>query len=416
MFTAALVMLAACKGENTGLKDNNCNTIIYDYLYGVEYDDYDFDFAMQAFEKLKPAAAGCSEVRKGDFVGRNLDWYINLEASAIIKINASAERYASLGMVGSTSVFTNELAKSGEYSDAYKILPLGTVDGINEKGLYIGVNVMPTGETSFDEQSWEYGKWGKGAAFTNPESDKCFCVTYLVRVVLDNAASVSEAKDLVESINWYEPSGFPHEGESQAFHWLICDATTSAVLEFIDNVPYFTETTATDKPSYATVMTNFTNKLMSDAQKIQGHGMGYERWDTLVDNYEDAPDTFEGIEDLMKTVWYTKCYTEEMGSHNYMLTDFSSDKFPAYSLYKHYEYWDEEYLIQRMNHYKEVFADKENWHKADTPIWYTTHTSVYNLPTRELRVMTHEGYDEQQEFFSASFDINFAKPLDHENK
>lgn len=87
-------------------------------------------------------------------MGRNLDWYINTNASAIIKMNHTDEHYASIGMVSCFNMFSNDIAKSGEYNDVYKYLPLKTLDGINECGLYVGENVMPTGETSFDSTSW----------------------------------------------------------------------------------------------------------------------------------------------------------------------------------------------------------------------------------------------------------------------
>ena len=206
LFSLAALLLASCAGEKSSLtptlKDNGCNTQICDYLYAIEYDDYDFAAGVEALQAFMPQAA-CSEVRKGQFVGRNLDWYINHDASAVIKVNAAEGRHASLGVVGCMPQFSNEVAASGAWNDVYNVLPLFTVDGVNDQGLYIGVNVMPTGETSCDSTHWETGKWGHGAAFTRPEAQETYCVTYLVRVVLDRAGSVAEAKALLDSINWY---------------------------------------------------------------------------------------------------------------------------------------------------------------------------------------------------------------------
>ena len=129
--SAAAIVLAAC-----GNAPQRANTPITDYLYGVEYDDYDFEAGTKALEHYKPAAAGCSEVRKGDFVGRNLDWYINHDASAVIKVNSSEKRFASIGVVGCCTRFDDAFAESGEYGEIYGLLPMFTVDGINEKGLY----------------------------------------------------------------------------------------------------------------------------------------------------------------------------------------------------------------------------------------------------------------------------------------
>lgn len=190
--TAAVLIIAAsaCKKDGVYSVDQYANTPIADYLYGVEYDDYSLDANVDHSNgDYLSSAAACTEVRKGNFVGRNLDWYINTDASAIIKMNHTKDHYASIGMVGCCPNFSNDLAKAGAYNEIYKYLPFKTTDGINEKGLYIGVNVAPTGETSFDQSTWEPYAYGHGAANTNPASDMHYVVNYLVRIVLDRAGS-----------------------------------------------------------------------------------------------------------------------------------------------------------------------------------------------------------------------------------
>lgn len=205
-FLALFIIYLAVSCSQKG--DVRANTVITDYLYGVEYDDYDFDLCIKEYDKrMHPRLGGCSEVRNGNFIGRNLDWYINTDASAIIKVNAKSgtgfgdTRYASLGVVGCSVPFSNEVASSGEWNErAYTFLPFSTTDGINEKGLYVGVNVTATGETSFDKSTWKPFAWGLGAALTNDKSDKVYSVTYLVRIVLDHASSVADAKELIKSM------------------------------------------------------------------------------------------------------------------------------------------------------------------------------------------------------------------------
>ncbi len=403
---AASCLLLSCNGQSS-----RSNTRITEYLYGVEYDDYDFEAGVKALEHYKPAAAGCSEVRKGDFVGRNLDWYINNDASAVIKVNHSDKRFGSIGVVGCCTKFSCDFAASGEYADIYNILPMFTVDGVNEAGLYAGVNVMPTGETSFDESRWNSGAWGLGAAFTNPGAEKSYCVTYLVRVLLDNASSVSDAMTLVRSINWFEPSGFPHEGESQSFHWLISDSKTSVVLEFIDNVPCFTACDSITEPSYGNIMTNFTNKLMADAGLVQTSGAGYERWDILAAAYPETEESFDGMTELMKKVWYTQFYTAEADAPGFLMTEIASAKHPAGQLYGNTDYQNTEEWESIIAGVKEDFANPDNWHSDNSTVWYTTHTSVYNIADKELHLILHEGYDDQNEVLSFSYsDSHFAKP------
>ena len=256
---------------------------------------------------------------------------------------------------------------------------------------------MPTGETSFDKSTWDYGKWGHGAANTNPGAKKSYIVTVLSRVVLDNAHSVAEAKEIIESINWYEPVNFPHKGESQSFHWLLCDSTTSCVLEFIDNKPCYTETTEVNKPSYATIMTNFTNKLMADKQMMQDGAQGYERYDVIKDNYDATPATFEGMQDLMKKVWFSLSYTKDLKDPGFFHTDYANNAaIKASEVYNNPDVLKNEAFVKEVENGKANFADKSQWHKKDCTLWYTTHTSVYDLENKTLRVLVHEGLDEQK--------------------
>ena len=408
---AGISLLASCTSGSVELRSN---TPICEYLYGVEYDDYDFEAGMQVTSELYMPQAACSEVRKGNFVGRNFDWYINSDASFVIKVNRGDARYASIGMGGCMPPFTDSLASSGCWSPVYDLLPLMTMDGINEKGLYVGINVMPTGETSSDPDRWAPGQWGLGAAFTNPDAARTYGVSALVRFVLDNAASLAEARDLVESVNWYEPVDFPNPGESQAFHWLIADSVSNAVLEFIDNKPCFIQTDAVREPSYATIMTNFTNKLMADGQIVQPSGCGYERWEILRDNYAATDESADGMKQLMQKVWYTRTYTDSLDEH-FMFTEFAGRDFPATEMYHNPDYKDNAAYAAFIKEQRALFADKAFWHVEDSPLWFTTHSVVYDLKRRSLTVMTHEGLDGQKEYYSASLsESNYAKPQEAE--
>lgn len=344
-------------------------------------------------------------------MGRNLDWYINNDATAIIKMNHTDDHYASIGMTGCFPDFNEALASSGEYSDAYKYLPFKTVDGVNEKGLYIGVNVMPTGETSFDPSTWEPYAFGHGAAHTNPSSDMHYCVNYLVRIVLDRAASVEDAKKVIDGIDWCEPFNFPAEGYSQAFHWLICDAKESVILEFMDNKAVYTAAPSINEPSLGTIMTNFTNCLREKGL-IQICGCGLERWDILEASYDSTPATFEGFQNLMSKVWYSKAYTIDPSSHDFWFTEWYDLGISSAEMYRNYDLCDSPEFCDLVRKYTKAFYDQSNWHIADSPLWYTTHTSIYDLESKTLRVLVHEGRDSQKEYYEASLGkSSFAKPL-----
>lgn len=404
---SGFIFNACHKIDNSGL-----NTPISDYLYGVEYDDYDFDANITRFNYELMQYPACSEVRKGKFVGRNLDWYINNDATCIIKINRNSSHYASIGITGCFPDFSNELAKSGKYCDAYKYLPFKTSDGINEMGLYIGVNVAPTGETSFDTSTWKPYLYGNGAAHTNPLSDMHYCTIYLVRIVLDRAGSVEEARKLIDSIDWSDPTNFPSEGCSQTFHWLICDSKESTVLEFIDNKAVYTSTVENDKPSYATIMTNFSNCLMENGI-IQDCACGIERWDLIKENYLSTSESFEGMQDLMSKVWMSKAYTTDPSSTDFWFTEWPETGYSSSYLYRNYGLCQDSEFVEWFRKYLSKFNDSENWHVDDSPLWYSTHTSIYDMEAKSLRVLVHEGRDSQKDYYEASLSgSSFAKPLE----
>lgn len=390
------------------------NTEIANYLYGIEYDDYDFDACKKYFDdKFINSGAACSEVRRGNFIGRNLDWYINKNASAIIKMNHNDKHYASIGIVGCHSDFTNDLAKSGKYDDVYKYLPFKTEDGINEHGLYVGINVMPTGETSFDKSTWKTGEYGHSAAHTNPSAEMTCAVNYLPRILLDNAKNVEEAKEIIASINWTDPVNYPHKDETQSFHWLICDPTHSVVLEFIDNKAHYTEAESVTEPGFGTIMTNFTNCLWK-AGIMQTSGIGYERYDVLKAGYKDYakyPDSMEGMQELMKQAWFTKTYTTSVDSKDYWLTENACEDIPAEDLYQKYELAQDPTMRAVFLAKTVLFYELSLWYVEDTPLWFSTHTSVYDISERKLHVMVHEGLDGMRDFYEASLSSSFVKPL-----
>lgn len=394
------------------MEERRYNVKLADYLYAVEYEDYNFDECKAYFDSKYIPAGGCSEVRRGDFVGRNLDWYINGNASAVIKIDHNDKHFASIGMVGCFPEFSNAVAEPGQYNDVYKYLPLKTEDGINEYGLYVGINVMPTGETSFDVDTWEPHKYGHGAAHTKPGATT-YAVNYLPRVLLDRAKNVDEAMKLIDSIDWTEPMNYPHQDETQAFHFFICDNTRSVVLEFMDNKAVYTEAESITEPGFGTIMTNFTNALWAkDIWQI--NGIGYERFEILRDNYKNYgyyPDDARGMQALMSQVWFTKTYTNPIDSEDIWLTEFSSDDLPSSYLYRNYALVKVPELRQRIEDERQLFRDKTDWFTDRTSLWFTTHTSVYDMTDGTLYVMVHEGLNGQSSFMEIPFNSLFPLPL-----
>lgn len=425
--TVAMVTVSCSKDDAEGAEKPVARLEkFHDYLYGMEYDDYDFETAKNSLDNTSNLPKlGCSQVRKGNFVGRNLDYYINSDLNAIIRVNHKGEpekatvsdltafynsRYASIGVTGCSPNFTTEkVSNTTDFLPVYEILPISTLDGINENGVYVAINMDGTGETSEDTSRWNFGYFGLGAAFTNPSSSLKMSTYGLVRVVLDHAKSVDDAINIIESINWYDPI-LSSDGLSQSFHWLLADATTNCVLEFIDNKPVFLKTTDINSPSLATIVTNFTNYLWQKGI-IQNYGTGYERYDILAARYPDTPCSFEGMQGLMEYVWSSKCYTLDIDDPDFLATDQADEYFTAAQLYKNPDVLNDPLFQSIYRYYQEGYYDYSTWYTPECEVWLTTHTSIYDLNTRTLKVKVNEGLDGMNDYLTFDMNSHFPKPM-----
>ncbi len=388
-----------------------------DYLYQVEYDDYNFDSIANVInESFAPPKAACSQVRKGNFIARNFDWYINQDATAILRVKGNSERFASVGVSGAYPLFKQVNGKLDTAENDLGQMMFYTVDGINEKGVYVGVNVAPTGETSMDKSKWKPYAWGVGAAYTNPESKTHYNVMFLARYILDYASSVDDAIEKIEAIDWFEPYNFTSDGGTQSFHWIIADRTKNVVIEFIDNKLKYLLTDKVDEPSLATIMTNFSNGIMADSKQqkkdslIQYLAAGLERYDILFNNYDKAETSFNGMKNLIKKVWYSHAFTDSVQSENFLFTEYAGAQkgdgggiYHAEDLYKNKDLANDSAFASIVDNNHNRFADKSNWHTPDTKLWYTTHSIVYNLETKSFEIILHEGFDGMKDWLKVEF-------------
>ncbi|WP_343209810.1 linear amide C-N hydrolase [Anaerolentibacter hominis] len=159
---------------------------------------------------------GCSTFRaqtpEGDSIfGRNFD---NAYAPAMLVHTAPKNGYESISMVnlsfmGYGEDYLPDTVKDRILALAVPYIPL---DGINEKGLTVGVlqlNVEPTNQDT-----------GKTDINT----------TSAIRMLLDKAADVGEALDLLQQYDM-------HSSANSCYHFQISDAAgRSVIVEYVDNV------------------------------------------------------------------------------------------------------------------------------------------------------------------------------------
>ncbi len=149
---------------------------------------------------------------QGGIYGRNFDWDFS---PALLLFTDPPDGYASVSMVDLAYFFDAPAVTQLMDLDLNGLNPLLNApsmpfDGLNEKGLAIGMAAVPESPTPSDPNNKSVGSLA------------------VIRMILDHAASVEEALTIISGVNilWH---GGPQ------LHYLIADASgTSALVEFVD--------------------------------------------------------------------------------------------------------------------------------------------------------------------------------------
>ncbi len=203
---------------------------------------------------------GCSTFQvqnaEGDWLfARNYD--LSYVPSMIVRTNPE-NGYASISISNMSVLgYTEDNMPTNLLNSVMTLAaPYVLMDGLNEKGLSIGVLLIK------DEPTKQTG------------NDLDMTTTSAIRYVLDKAANVEEAITLFETMNMHSSSGV-------TYHFQIADSSgDSAIIEYIDNEIDVIQKGETEKPM---ALTNF---LVSD--KNYGFGKGHDRYDIIVDSLEQS--------------------------------------------------------------------------------------------------------------------------------
>ncbi len=201
--------------------------------------------------------------------GRNFDWQT---CNALVVTSKPSQGYSSISTVnlGFISQAGGSLNQMLEQNDIRVLAALyAPLDGMNEKGLAVSVNMI------------------QDNASINQNTDKPdLTTTTAVRLLLNKAASVDEALDLLRQYDLHASMGM-------MIHFALADTTgKGVVVEYINNEMVVTETP---------VVTNF---YLAEGTK---HGIGtqqsHERYNILTQTLADHPTmTMEDVRDAMDSV------------------------------------------------------------------------------------------------------------------
>lgn len=247
------------------------------------------------FEETDPYPILCTSCRNGNFIGRNFDWAYDDLDEFIIRTNNNGSHLKSIGVASS---FFPQILQDAIGIES--VLPMLTMDGVNECGVAININVVPP-----DAFGATYG--------TNPGHER-LCAGVVPRFVLDNAKTAKEAVELLENRDIF--TVFFSE-----FHFMISDATESYIVECVNNELVVLQ----QNVSKPTAMSNFhvsNSEHYDDYNCVYGateigptyaaHSLGIERYDLAMSNIRSV-NSIDQMVDHMKPIYYENVNTNWQG-------------------------------------------------------------------------------------------------------
>lgn len=245
--------------------------------------------------------AGCSTIQIGNrengFVfGRNFDWD---KCNALVLKTNPTKGYKSISTVNIDFIKAGAGSFSALLSDGLvnKIAAYAPLDGMNEKGLCVSVNMIQDSER------------------TNQNTSKPdITTTMAIRLLLDKAATTDEAVELLKKYDFHPSFGF-------CVHFAICDTYGKAVaVEYIDNeisiieTPILTNFYVTSGKKYG-IGTNQSHqrfeKLEQTLKRVQG-----DRTSVKSDKMSLSNNFIERHSELVSESFMAKIM-ESVSKHNY---------------------------------------------------------------------------------------------------
>lgn len=364
------------KVGNRVIGDFPAVTKLDDYYYEITIDEMDEQYADEAL-KTGENIGGCSQFRIGNIIGRSYDWYYNNSVTFKIHVPAKEGRHASDGTAQCSITYADMLAEN--YDEALKVMPFQTLDGKNDAGVYCGTNVVPTGDY--------------GITTGTNAGNKDLCQIFIPRFVLDNADSARHAIDLLSKMNIFAPN---IRGHVQELHTMICDASSSYIVEFINNKMHVLsdqDDEFDNLPNDRCIMTNSYLSNWNGVTKavyrgdsadevaetgLTKHATGIERYDLLLAGI-DAVNSVEKALELIKQVKYIKAYDASVNPYWYSEL---AEYFVDTGIYTTKE--DMQVVADKMI---ALFPVRS---RDDRKTWQSVHQAVYDLSEKTLKVVVQE--------------------------
>lgn len=373
LMVVLLVTGCSNKKEQAMVEKNNLHKTekVFDYVLDAgTYKKIDYEAEKSFNKKLYDNWGGCTAVARNidnnTIIGRNMDLTVSNKSAYIFKTDIEG-KYKTINLAYTFRDY------APDYKDAikglddyfYNILPFISDDVLNEKGLYIEVN-MRTGEG--DKFS---------CSGTNPDSpEKVYMFSLPIFIAL-NASNIDEALEYVKTLNIYSKNGYWN------YAFLLADSTGRfGILEIAKNKFYWNEG--------ENVQTNFY--INPELKEINELKAGVGRYDYVRETVEKVTNK-EEMYNLMNDVRYSQTYSE-------------SPKFDVRSEFVgEKDNWTYDYLMDEknqpeineyINSIREFAKTATREQKIELGAWESTFTEIVDINDKSINVRFYE--DENRKY------------------
>lgn len=339
----------------------------------------DYDFAQDYFKKeyynwTTPVTGGggCSCIMKelddGLIAGRNMDLNISNNCAYIVRTNVNGrETFGLQYTFRDVSPSYEQIKKDGGISDTwYKLLPFMCDDIINDRGLYVEVNMRngeyyPTGEDKF------------ACSGTNPLSSTTIYMFSLARYIAENCSNVREVESYVNSLNIYSKEHYWN------YAFMVADKTGDyGLVEMACNKVYFHH--------YQDCQTNFYIEPTLNEMELVPAGIGrYQYLHEHINEVNSKDDMFE----LMKKLSYSQVYWPYECPFDVRSENIGAVPYAVYQLMMDDTYKEE--IYKALDDSGKVTRNLSREDKAKlNSIWESTFTEVVDVKNGEIMVRFYE--------------------------
>lgn len=374
-FLTVIALLFQCVGCTSQEKEEVKLTQVFDYVFDAgTFTSLDYEYADEFYaEEYYNWGGGCSAIAKtldnGDtIVGRNMDLNISNKAAYIFRTDVEG-CYKTINLAYTFRDISPDYedAKENGLSEKFsKVLPFMADDVLNERGLYIEINMR-------NAEFWPTGESKYSCEGTNPNSETSVYMFEIPRYVGEHCASVDEAIEYIESLNVYSKDGYWN------YCFLIADSSGHyGVLEFASNEVLWND--------YQPCQTNFyINSIANSTEELK---CGVGRYNNLMAGIGDVKNE-DDMYNLMDSVTYYQVYDPynckyDPRSENVGVLPFATNEVLDSEEYK-------DIIFEEMDKVgKEVLSMSRQEQQDKNEYWESSFTEVINCNNKTLKVRFFE--------------------------